>query len=519
MNFPWIILSLLTILRLVLAAWGHLSETESYLLLCSHHLNWGFVEGPAGIPALMRLSEVLLGNAPLAIRWFSPIFLLGTSWVLWRLTVVLYDKKRAFWTVIIFNLLPLANAAGTVMEGTMLITLSWLAAFYLAWELITQQRQKNKIFPWFLFGLILAIGTQVTYQIGCLLPLVIFASLDYFHNAIDTENADVVSSSSRRGVGVLIAMALLGLSWLPLLWWNNNHDWVQWQGMTWDSFWSWPPWSYDYCVPVAWSLLLLGPLLVAGASYFSGLWMLEDPFFLLLLVPFFFGLNELGHAKVPFALLLVLTALFLPSTVDLFFQTKRWQRVGALLLIGSTCCSVLLLLGKISSSTTQESPWNFPSTTGVIGTEAAATQLLQLRASYADTSGRLPFLIAETPGLAAILGAVLPINYPELKDAPSVFIPESPALASQFLFWPHYADATTENTTPDPLYTEEKAVSPFLGHDAFYITTEKLEEIPQTMSGAFSAIIPLSVVLSLQNNGKTQELKIYLCQSYQMLSL
>ena len=646
MNFPWIILSLLTILRLVLAAWGHLSETESYLLLCSHHLDWGFVEGPAGIPALMRLSEVLFGNTPLAIRWFSPVFLLGSSWVLWKLTVALYDKKRAFWTVIAFNLLPLANAAGTVMEGTMLVTFSWLTGFYLGWELITQQRQKNKVFPWVLFGLILAVGTQATYQIGWLLPIVMIASLDFFHNALDvenlsskstdaatncvvpvlasssidytlsrcapstpcssqacnslaparlaptglpsavdpaaatphvlatlktgSENVDSVSSSWRRGVGILMAMSLLGLSWLPLLWWNNNHDWVQWQGMTWDSFWSWPPWSGDYLqhLSVAWSLLLLGPLLVVGACYFSELLLLESPFFLLLLLPFFFGLNELGHGKVSFALLLVLTALFLPSTVDLFFQTKRWQRVGAVVLIGVTCCSVFLLSGKITSSTTQESPWNFPSATGVIGTEAAATQLLQLRATYAEnlsskstdaanncvvpvlapsstsgtlsrcapstpcssstsatlktgsnTSGRPPFVIAETPGLAAILGAVLPINYPELKDAPSVFIPESPALTSQFQFWPNYADATTENTTPDPLYTEEKAVSPFLGHDAFYITTEKLEEIPQTISGAFSAIIPLSVVLPLENNGQTEELKIYLCQSYQMLSL
>lgn len=521
MNFPWIILSLLTVLRLVLAAWGHLSEIESYQLLCSHHLAWGFVEGPAGVPALMRLNEVLLGNVPLAIRWCSPILLLGTSWILWRLTVALYNKKTAFWTVLAFNGLPFANAAGIVMEGTMLVTLCWLAAFYMAWELITKQTKKNNISSWIIFGLILAIGTQVTYQIGWLLPLVVIASLDYFHNAIDTEDADVVSSSWRKGVGALIAMSLLGLSCLPLLWWNYHHDWVQWQGMTWDSFWSWPPWSDDYLqhLPMAWSLLLLGPLLVTGACYFSRLWMLESPFFLLLLVPLFFGLNELGHEKVPFALLLVLTALFLPSTVDLFFQTKRWKQVGALLLIGVACVSIVLLLGKISSSTTQESPWNFPSATGVVGTEAAAQQLLQLRTTYADTSGRPPFLIAETPGLAAILGAVLPIDYPELKDAPSVFIPESPALTSQFLFWPHYADATTENTTPDPLYTEEKAVSPFLGHDAFYITTEKLEEIPQTISGAFAAIIPLSVILPLQNNGQTEELKIYLCQNYQMLSL
>jgi hypothetical protein len=291
--------------------------------------------------------------------------------------------------------------------------------------------------------------------------------------------------------------------------------------MTWNAFWSWSPWKNNCleCLPWAWLLLLFVPLLVSAACCFSGIWTLESSFFLLLSVPFFFGLNELGHEKVPFALLLVLTALFLPATVDVFFRTKRRKQLGALLLIGAICCSLFLLLGNIISSTAQESPWNFPSVKGVTGTDAAAKELLQLRTTYVDSSGTRPFLIAETPGLAAILGAVLPIDYSELPEAPSVFIAESPAFNSQFFLWPHYADATTANTTPDPLYTEEKEVSPFLNHDAFYITTEKLEEIPQTISGAFSSVIPLSIVLPLQQNGHNEELKIYLCQHYQMLSL
>jgi len=550
-----VILGLLTLVRLLFAAHGHFSEAESYLLLCSHHLDWGFVEGPAGIPVLMRLCG-LLGNTPFAMRWLSPMLLLGSSWILWRWVSDLCNRRVAFWAVMTFNLLPLANAAAVVMEGTMFVTLCWLAALWTGWRLIVSKTQKNKISSWIIFGVILAIGTQVSYQIGCLLPLVALASLHFFHNEIsDEQEEDVVSSGWKKFLGVLAAILLLAASWLPIVWWNQQHDWLQFQNMTWDSFWMWPPWGDDYFqhLPVIWSLLVLVPLVVVGVCCFSGIWNVENSFFLMVAIPFFFAFNELGHGKAPFALLLVLTALFLPIALEVLMKTKKRAIVALLLLFALGCSSLLLLVGTIFSSTIQESSWNFPSATGVIGTEAIADQLMKLRTTYADTSvaplpgvdgkdkqldaggqslpekpesvvnrnvfRKIPFLIAETPGLAAILGAAMPINYPERPGAPSVFIPESPAFDTQFQLWPHYADATTENTTPDPLYTEEKAVSPFLGRDAFYITTEKLEEIPQTITGAFAAVIPLSVTFTLTNNGRPEQLNLYLCQNYQMLSL
>lgn len=513
------ILGLLTLVRLFFAALGHFNEMESYLLLCSRHLDWGFVEGPAGIPALMRLSGVL-GNIPFAIRWLSPFFLLGASWILWRWMVALCNRRIAFWTVIVFNLLPLANATGVVMEGTIVATLCWLAALWVAWRLVTNESQKNKISEWLIFGIILAIGTQVTYQIGCLLPLVAIAT--YFHHEVPAAN-EVPSASQgwKKVSGIFLAVLILAASWLPICWWNQQHDWLQFQNMTWDSFWSWPPTEAGYFqeLPLLWLSLLLVPLCIAGGCCLSGIWNLENPFFLIAAIPFFFCVNELGHGKVSFALLLVISALLLPMAVEFFLTTQQRARLGLVLMLILASSSLLLLFGKITLSTTQESPWDFPSAAGVVGTEGIAKQLMEMRSTYADISGRPPFLIAEAPGLAAILGAALPISYPEVQDAPSVFIPESPALTSQFQLWPNYADASVENATPDPLYTEEKAVSPFMGHDAFYITTEKLEEIPQTITGAFAAVIPLSATFTLTKNGRPEQLNLYLCQNYQMLSL
>lgn len=520
MNAPWIILGLLTVIRLLFAGLGHFSETESYLLLCSHHLDWGFVEGPAGVPALIGLSR-LLGNIPLLIRLFSPLLLLGASSILWRWTMELCNRRVAFWVVMIFNLLPLANAAGVVMEGTMVLLFVWLAALWLGWRLIVNKTQKNKISSWLIFGIILAVGTQVTYQVGFLLPLVIVASLRCFQNETsDGSEVMIISSCWKKFLGIIGASSILALSWLPIFWWNQQHDWLQFQSFTWDSFWAWPPLEEGYFqhLPLVWSLMVLLPLLIAGACSLSGIWNIENPFFLMVVIPLFFCLNELGHGKVSFALILLLTALSLPLAVDYFQQTKKRKRMGLIFSVLLGVSSLLLLFGNIATSANDESVWNFSSASGVIGTEVIAKQLTQLRATYADTS-RPPFLIAETPGLAAILGAALPINYPERSGAPSLFIPESPALTSQFQLWPNYADATSENTNPDPLYTEEKSVSPFLGHDAFYITTEKLEEIPQTITGAFASVVPLSVTFCLTKNGRPEQLNLYLCQHYQMLSL
>ncbi len=521
MNFPWIIFGLITILRLLIAAFGHVNETESYLLLCSHHLDWGFMEGPAGVPALMRISGIL-GSHLFILRCFSPLLVLGGSWILWRWISVLRNRETAFWTVIAFNALPLTNAASVVMEGTIVVACCWLAALWISWMLITNKIQKNKISTWLIFGFILAIGTQMTYQIGWLLLLVMIASLGFFQNELPLENESVVAFSGwKKFFGILAALFLLALSWLPIMLWNQHHDGLQFQNMTWDAFWAWAPWENDYFqqLPITWSLLVLVPLLIASICSLSGIWNIENPFFLVGVIPLFLCVNELGHEQVPFALILVTTALFLPLAIELLTQTQKRKIAGLLLLLLFGGSSLLLLVGKISTSTVQESSWDFPSARGVLGVEAVGEQLIKLRKSYADTSGREPFLIAEKPGLAAILGTVIPIDYPERPAAPSVFVAESPALTSQFQLWPNYADATTENATPDPLYTEEKAVSPFLGQDAFYITTEKLDNLPQSITSAFAAVVPLSLTFTLTKNGTPEQLNVYLCQHYQMLTL
>jgi hypothetical protein len=162
-------------------------------------------------------------------------------------------------------------------------------------------------------------------------------------------------------------------------------------------------------------------------------------------------------------------------------------------------------------------PSGLPSPLGVQGIGDLAGELLSLRRGRTDAKGEQSFLIASTPGLAALLGSKITVDYPERPGAPSVFAAESPSLNSSFSLWPSYPDAVAAGVV-DALYTEEKSASPFLGRNALYITTETREELPQTITGAFGAVGLLKEV-PLTWNGRPVTIRIYQCEDYHTLSL
>ena len=160
---------------------------------------------------------------------------------------------------------------------------------------------------------------------------------------------------------------------------------------------------------------------------------------------------------------------------------------------------------------------DLPSPLGVQGMDDLSRAVISLQKGRPDARGQKTFLIAENSDLAALLGAKIPSDYPERPGAPAVFVAESPSLSSSYALWPSYADAVAPGVK-DILYTEEKTVSPFLGRNAFYITTELPGDLPQTITGAFGAVGLLQEV-PLSWNGNPVMVRIYQCEQYRSLSL
>lgn len=498
----------ITALRIFLAASGHLNEQEAYLLLCGQHLDWSFIDGPAGVPAIMRLCSIFLGATPLAVRLFAPLMVAAASFAIAALARSLHNEKVAWWSVIAFNFFPLTNAAALVMDGTLMVASLWIITVVMAWRVMSGEKKQS---IWIFFGLFLALGTQFSYSIGLLLLLVFLWEF-------------LVDGKCSCYAGAGVALLCLGFGWVGPLYWNLHHDWLSWSQTTWLSFWSWNLPCVETNSPFFWSALFLFPLLFFGVAGFFILrpryqhdaLKKEIALLILLTLPFFFYFHQLGHGRAGFSWMLALLGLTLPWVVAFCLKKSMLQKLGLSFLVLSGIFSMLLVSG-ILSPINKFSCWKVPGARGVTGLQPMAVEILRWRAIQQQDSGKSPFIIAQTPGLAALLGSVLPVAYPELPGAPSVFVPESPSFETQFQLWPHYAEATA-TATVDPFYTEEKVTSPFLDHDAFYVTPEILEEIPQTIHSAFASVEPLGEAI-IDNEGKKERLFIYRCKNYQMLSL
>jgi hypothetical protein len=258
--------------------------------------------------------------------------------------------------------------------------------------------------------------------------------------------------------GILATIGLLALGWITPLGWNARHDWI-------------------------------GCSSVAGGF---------DPI-------------QFGNLNFSLGLVVALGALATPFLVLLPYKKPVWRfLVIPAAILWSVGSGIYLLLPLLI-------PPGLPSPVGVRGLGTLAQLLLQLRGERPNPKGQPSFLIASTPGLAALLGSRISADYPERPGAPSVFVAESPSMRSSYAFWPSYPDAVAAGK-PDNLYTEEKSASPFLGRNALYITTESKDELPQTITGAFSAV-GLLKEQPIMISGRTQVIRIYQCEDYRSLSL
>jgi hypothetical protein len=258
--------------------------------------------------------------------------------------------------------------------------------------------------------------------------------------------------------GSLLALGLLTLGWIAPLSWNARNRWVGWYG-----------------VAEGWDAL------------------------------------SLGSHHLSLGLVVAVSAFLVPWLVLLAFRSRVW---AVIMIVPAVACAVVSALWIMIPGTI---PAGLPSPVGVRGVGELAGTVLTLRKERPDSKGQSSFLIASTPGLAALIGSRITVDYPERPGAPSVFVAESPSMGNSFAFWPSYADAVAAGK-PDDLYTEEKSASPFLGRNALYITTETKEELPQTITGAFGAV-GLLKEQPIEVNGRTVVIRIYQCEEYRTLSL
>lgn len=472
--FPLVLL--LTGLRLAWVLAHEIAPSEAYFWMCARHLAGGYFDGPAGTALVVRA----FGESFEMARLFWPVLGFFCSATAWLLVRKLYDASVAGWAVALLNVLPAFNLAAVAVGPLMPALASVFAGLVfarVAWD--------GRRLAWLGAGLFFAVALLFRYE-AVLVPLGVIAGM--------------LSLEQRRTPGNLLGLAfvvlLCGLALLPALRWNAALEWIPIAGGTWRTAWEfrWMPFFAS----------LRGFSAAVSLGVFVAI-----PFALVALIR-----GTRSHGR---------TAFVLASC------GAAWGWAAYMLLRGEDAVAAgmfgFLPLAAFALSAIQKQAWAVP-----LGSLAGLVAVLTTgwmfwgegRVSWAAVAGELHnaardlpasdagggFFIAEDADQAAVLGYFL--RGGEGKYPP-VFVSESPAITSQFAFWPSYADFVESDQVANEYFLEQKGINPFLGRNAIYLGGD----LPQTIKAAFQAVKPLRKIPLADG----RELTVFLCLGYQTLPL
>ncbi|GAB4170706.1 MAG: hypothetical protein Fur0032_09660 [Terrimicrobiaceae bacterium] len=474
-----------TIVRAWLAAGHEIPAENAYQYLCSQQPTWAYHDGPAGTAMTVRLAALAGDSLWLLL---GPAWALAASLAAWRLGIRTAGESAALWGAIGLNLLPAFNMA-SMRAGPELPALTFvLAGVSIAWDAL--RRQAGGVVSWAVAALAFAAGTLFAYW--AVLAALTVACLPFLR------------PKTRRPtqiIGSALIVIATTLALLPAILWNASKNWVPIAG-----------WTFRGLIEPNKTDILDGLV-----SFFVGI----SPLFSLALVWTLWRCLRAASTQSP-AMLAGVTGLVLALPAALFvwrgWAADTMALPAAAILLPPACALLLARPWALAASAVAALGFTIPITIDQISINelqrTAAGHALAIDERMADKLDASLFLIGGDWALASSLGyhlrkAILP---PE--GHPLAYRLESQGEVDQFTYWPSYDDFVETAAPPDEVFTEQKAVNPFVGASAIYVGRESPSNLPQTLRGAFSAVELIQEV-----GPENRRLYIYLCLDYQTLPL
>jgi Dolichyl-phosphate-mannose-protein mannosyltransferase len=480
-------------------SWGlarPLSPGESYLALCGFVPSLAYFDGPGGTPMLVALGISTAGPGGFGATFFWPLLAALASVALYFLVAALAGSRAALAAATLLNLFPVFNHAAIAPTCAMPLAAAALGTSLCAWRAL----ERNAGAWWGAAGLCAAFGLFFTYTAWFLVPALALVLL--------------VSHRWRPR----LAAPAFWLAWfapsavmLLLLSWNDRNGWIHAIGGTWKT-----ATSLDFArLPAALassamglSPLVLPALFIAGALAFARVrtWpkikFVALPALCASLAALYAALRGTS-AQAP-GLLAAAWSLPLLAFLPAQLRAIPLRPVMAVVFVSAALWSAFTLPRPA---------------TAVFLDAAAGRRISALRAAHSDPGSSPPFLVAESAPIAAALALALPDASAAAPGHPPAYTLESADARSQFDLWPRYdqfveANDTPTSANPDP-FTEQDGANPFVGRSALYITTQRLQDLPQAITAAFGGAQLLEEIPTADG----RVLRIYFCSDYQTMPL
>lgn len=201
----------LVLLRIVFLGLTDVFPEESYYWNYAKHLDIGYLDHPPMVAWLIHLGTLLFGDSAIGIRVFAVVSALITSFFVYRLTTLLFDRRAGATALLLVQLLPFFFMTGFMMTPDAPLTACWAGALYFLARALLEGRARS----WFGLGVCLGLGMLSKYTIALLGPAtLLFITLD---------------APSRRWwrhpapyAAVLLSIVIFS----PVIIWNAQHHWA-----------------------------------------------------------------------------------------------------------------------------------------------------------------------------------------------------------------------------------------------------------------------------------------------------
>ena len=173
-------------------------------------MDWGYYSKPPVIAALIRLTTAVGGDSPFCVKCGALLVYPLVTLLIWAIARRLFDARTAFWSAVVFLLVPGVSLSSMIISTDVPFFLFWALALYAYLRAL----DGNAWTWWLLAGVSAGLGMLTKYTMG------IFAISVLLHLAL-TPGLRRQFANPRLYLAMLLAL----LVFAPNLWWNAQHNW------------------------------------------------------------------------------------------------------------------------------------------------------------------------------------------------------------------------------------------------------------------------------------------------------
>ena len=207
-----------TIVRIAMAAAFGLGSDESYTVANARTLALSYVDYPPLHAWIVGVWAWACGSeAPWIVRLPFIALFAGSTWMMYRLSAVLFGMRAGVWAALLFNLAPvftLPHASWVLPDGPLIFFMLWCACVT-ARILFADSEPSGKIESWMLAGALAGLAMLSKYH-GIFLLAGVFVFL------LSWQPGRRVLATPGPWLGALVVLAIF----TPVIVWNAQHDWV-----------------------------------------------------------------------------------------------------------------------------------------------------------------------------------------------------------------------------------------------------------------------------------------------------